>query len=777
MDEEKLLRAMNDIDATIEAFFKERQWEQYVPEGGNDLFISFCRHLMFVITKFLELEDDKSRELMIQIPIEELANLDDNGGDSLQIQRWIDVATAIISCLSLATSKELKRLADVTKPYADGDTFLCLHGNQNAVGACEYLARDGSFRELNGSRVEYFDISICKVKCNRVIAKIISGGQIKRKKLEAIKIGDFGLIHISDYLSTLADHSMKTTYNSAALISLGSSGGASLRPKGDYVPWATDYLIPTVNFFNNPEDVTGANDKYEIIVVMGDRKYVDMPQLYRNTKAKKIIYIGTDAVERVEKYAFTFREMYRYCLSTHCSDFASSFHRPKTITLKFEWLEKRKQELEELLVCCGEKEEALTEQIQKGVMRKILSRFTNADFSSERLKELKQDWDGEKISEILGQIDSPATVDSIYDWFQGLNFDGKVNPKRQYMNEHRDITSLSRWESYKNVVKNIRNDEIILDNLSHSQWDDRYTYILSQRMSMRITALYYEGFEEYSIKQLDEYISSETDCYTSPLREAWGTKLLEAENRLSDARTTLDDYAEIEEFDYNYNSHRDYDYEKTKYKVTFSDGSEDNIEGDVLLNDERIERISISNLMERGGYKGKVLTYYKSPDNLNELMRLCFTLPYDEIDYYSELWKKAFGERFNDLLLNNSKSKAIDIISRECKIGKCIIMTYINGTRRQFLKRKAQMEAVCKYLVLTGKVIEKDSKRIMSAFTANQYLKSNGKTFKDMILALCQNENYSNGLLNRLLTYKYSNRKQLLDDLTRTKTIKTISII
>ena len=113
------------IDSEIKAYIADKNWEQYLPQGDGDTesFRAFCRHLVYVISKFLEEEERDSRELFIEVPIEEFI---DNNNPTLQDSRWKQVAESIMANLMLATAQSMYNrtfLSNLT-PTNDGDKFL-----------------------------------------------------------------------------------------------------------------------------------------------------------------------------------------------------------------------------------------------------------------------------------------------------------------------------------------------------------------------------------------------------------------------------------------------------------------------------------------------------------------------------------------------------------------------------------------------------------------------------------------------------------------------------
>lgn len=128
------------IDTRIATILSEKGWDQVLPNGveGQDRMIAFYKHIMYVINSFLE--EEETRELFIQLPVEELANRDSRGRDSKQINRFRWLNGSIAACLQMATLEQLKKNIFVPKEddynrtinrYHIEDFFLakkCDHG-------------------------------------------------------------------------------------------------------------------------------------------------------------------------------------------------------------------------------------------------------------------------------------------------------------------------------------------------------------------------------------------------------------------------------------------------------------------------------------------------------------------------------------------------------------------------------------------------------------------------------------------------------------------------
>lgn len=753
---------INQIDFRIGEYIRERNWERYIPDTDCEQYKALCRHLLYVITRFLEDTDPQNRELFIAIPFEEFADI---GNNELQTNRWRDFVTTIISCLSLATADQLKQ--NTIGEIGEGDSMLYIYG-QNAVGKC--VLRDerayGAAGRAAGQIDNNYSRAIFKTKCRSGFRGLNAGLFMRLIEL----LNDGGI------LENLTKNKLTRQYSSAALVSL------DIRPSRDITPWDDDWLLSPVSFATKYNDVTGRNHNYDILVVFGDRKYMKsgmtIEQRYRNTNANKIIYIGTKEINTGQSYAFSVRELYHYCYN-------GNFQRPNTVMLTFGWLNERKEELEALLSECAERDETLTEPVQKRTARKFLCQFQNADFDSEKLTEIKTFWDCERIGDTFADPDTlESTINSVYNWFQNLQFN-EINPKREYMNNHPESDSFSRFQAVKRCVRNDNESRsIILDNLGfHERYDDRYSHILRYNVQMNVTALYYEGFEEYSLNCLNRFLDNYLWYTSTPFRES-GITRVELNVQQQDARQveittglTLNDFLDDDflDYEYNENNHPMYARDSINYYVEFTDNTQVNIDGNIVVcgddgNENR--KIGIAELFESGNCRGRSITYYRKPDNLDALISEVTGLSFEEINRYSILWKTRFREHFNSL--SAQRINAVEHIHRNCRaLSKNLIKIYSTENDRFFIRNKEVMKQLCNYLHKNELITEEESRFIKASRSAFETRKDFGKKLKSEILKLVEYSEYSSDFLNKLLNNH--SREDLIQQTTNTKTIRRIN--
>ena len=752
MEEEDFNNWLNRIDRDINNYIENRGWTNYIPESDCLLFSSLCKHLMYVVTRFLE--DAEGRELFVKIPVEEFADI---SREDLRIGRWRDISTTIISCLSLATADSL--YSNTRETPNDGDSLLYISGRGNGVRKCQL--NNGIAYNDNGARDNNYQYGYFFTKCKRNFV-------VNRRNAENLFVR---LTQIGGMIENLRTGRQRfgQQYSSAALVSY-----ETIRPSADITPWDDDWLLSPVRFASNVGDVIGHGNNYDIIVVLGDRKYMNngMPiiQRYRNTRAGKIIYIGTTDVDVQDSYVFSIKELFHYCYDGELS-------RPTTIALPFEWLNQKKMELDQLLNNCSETDGTLTEDVQRKVSKRFLTLLRNADFSAEKLNEIKDYWDWENICDVFEDPDTcRSTIQAVSDWFQNLQFDG-INPKREYMNNHEESVSFSKYQSIRDFIRHdVRdNRSIILDNLGFNErYDNRYSYILRYNILMRVTALYYEGFEEYSQNSLNSFLNHGIWYMSTPFRESGITcidrRLLQDINHTTETAQsrTLDDFLNFENNDDN---HPMYARNNTRYTVTFADRTTETIDGDIVIQEgDEYSIINIADLATRE-YRNMQITYYRNPDNFDQLIELGVDLPNEDINRYSNLWKERFITHFNTFV---NPDDAVNYIHQHSGLPKNRIIGYSEENGNLFIRENDLMRRMCNYLVQQNLITQEDSDYILAARRAWGTRRDFGRNLKSHILRFFVNENYDSDLLRRLLDNGYT-RENLIEQITATNTIRRIT--
>lgn len=679
---------------------------------------SFFKHIAYIVTKFLE-SDNSSKELFINLPVEELAH---NENDELQNLRWTQLCGIIINELFLSTADAAIRMINPQpEEYCNNDKFVYHTPDGRRWLLARYNLQEGYMED---------DTNRCNVQST--FEKSTLKFRVKRELIFK-KAPDYAFFfEVKNFLTNLSNISSGTRYCSAVLSSL-----KGLPPqKGTNILWNSPYFDSPIRFCPSHKQFTGNEESADVIVVLGDKKY-QYPEIWNLTPhTKKIIYIGSEPPhDNILTYDFTIREMYRYCAVNP----EQQYKEPEVKYLEFPWLNDRKAELENIFADCAQTDQTLTSQIQQNCMRKLLMPFTNASFDADRLAKLKEIYDEELIGDFLDYVTNDSTVERIHEWYQGLSFDG-VNPKMEYMNvaidKNRETICLPKWKSYRNTLKkcSLKFPQVIFDGLADPKYDDRYKYLLRYCLYANVESLYYTGYEESWAQSLIRFVSKEFDAYKSELRTAWGTSIT-----FENAEITEEPEKEIkleDFFDYESNIYSGiYSGSSRCYNIKFSDRTSAEISGDVLLrvSDAEIIRVSPSDCK-----KGDVIIYYQNPGNLEELLGITimgYESLNDKVKSYSDLWKNRFMEYYaKRRSLCRSDKEAIESIHNESKkkLSKTIIKKYTQENDHLFLRDKANMKAMCELL----KIDKEEKDYIMASKRFTEERKSFGRNLKQLVFAL-----------------------------------------
>ncbi len=701
------------IDKVVTDYVTLQGWDSFVPECDSVLFKAFCRHFMYVITSFLE--ERETRELFIKIPVNEFSNIGEQGGNDLRLIRWQNAINAATACLSLATSRKTKENAfPAMGQYRDRDLYLYFNNN-NKPRLCRYNSRT--------QRMEGDANAVTAFHNSPVSLRVRHDYVVNARNTEGALLEVFNLRKTIQAESS----SCYPQFNSAALIVSGVC-----RPSTQMVVWESRMIDVPITISTNAQNASQTNP--EIIIALGDDKYLRCYNRYRNSAARKIIYVGTDIpYDNVPTYAFTFQEIYRYCRTAEDSFFCA----PLFIPLRFGWLEECRRQLMNILDRCKVSDPALTDDIIHTAVIKLLRPFCNMNFNADKLNDLK-----ERISESLDDIFpfdvDISTLESVLDWYGTLTFDG-INPKREYVIRNQPDLAIARFDSYKRRVQELSGDgnRIIVDNLACHQYDDRYEYILCNLLFANIVSVYYEGFEDTSRQTVERFLSNESSRLS---RRQYGTN---ADVPLAnyDNNADYDNYFEEE---YRLSSIVYEAGDTVSYRVTFTDRTCENIDGDILIDfGSGFERMNISSLYEQENYQRPVI-YYRPPERYDNLMRIGLDIPTEvmgRVDDYARLWKERYRTVFDKYNRGVPTIKAtINLLFDKCIISKNSLRKYSKSDVPHRFLKKRDMLTMCDFLIAEGVISEIEKNRILKAKELIEDRKSFGRSLKDIVLSLYMHE-------------------------------------
>ena len=757
------------IDARIDKILSEKGWDILLPKGldNQDRMKAFYEHVMYVVNSFLE--EDETRELFIQLPTEELANRDSKGEDAKQVKRFRWLNGTIAACLQMATIEQLRNNLFVSKEtdynntinrYHVGDYFLA----KKHDGGYYYVDTIGN--DDHHSRLRFYNSQNGKLQGNprEAFDDCVSGFFVRISKIPAqLRNGINQICNAIDTVNKTPNISKR--FQSAAFVSTGA-----------YSP-LNERVITDNSLFNLPfkffsDYLSAISYNPEIIIVCGDPRYLKVAQAYRNSDAKKIIYIGSEApFERIKTYPFTFREIYRY------SSLRMSFTEPTMNTLTFPWLEERQRELEVVLDDCMKNDEDFSEEDRNCVLRNLICSLSRYDFDANQLKRIKEKYSEDNIDEEFNlSIDvSDNTIAKISSWIQSLEFDD-VNPKANWINSQKATLILGKNSSYRNNVKRLcgYSNKIVADNLTDSNKDKRYPYILRYHLFANIIALYYKN-ENYALRKLQKYIDKEIEYYAVDYRKALGTDIsIDISQPVEELPDWLDKFFEDE-----YYINQSISSKSERCRVVFEDGTSDVIDGDVIadMGEEGYDTINI-----REAEKGLEISYYKKPENFEDLIVACglYSDQWNQIIRYSKLWKEKFIEVYNSFINKGcSKGAAVQAISDSSGLPKERVKAYSKNNGNRFLGSKTEMRNVLNYLASLNLITDVEKKRVIKAKIYNSEIPLEfGTTLKKELYDFFMIDSYKSPLLDEISRNSGLSKNAIFEStIVTNKIIKSIKIV
>ena len=751
------------------------QLTSILPQPINELplFQGFQEHLMYVIMSFLGEENTggSPQELFIQIPINKFANIDETGENKIHQDACKRLNGAIVACLMLSTIDKYYNDARVSEDLINDMSGWSEDNNSDKIGSAIYCEYDGASRVIEFktwkkrrprrdalytlsplSKITYWGY---KTKPNfKIIPKtsfkeIKNAYQVKRNKLYVGK----QIIKDMEQLKKLVLLKKNLRqYINAALVHVGKN-----EPLNENLPIGSCYFnsIPLYRNIDELSKSLGKHGKIDVIIAVGDDRYKNQRQSYRDCASQKIVYIGTESPgDDIPVYSFSLREMHRYCSSD-----GTRFEEPHMVrNISFSWMDETLGKLEIFLNNLSEGDENLTNDVKRSIIRNLRTRFSNIDFCHDSWEEQKDN--------IEFDIDcNPDTMDSIKEWCENLNYPEISNPKveeirklevqptlvfAKYWGKHLrydDSTQMyvrdrsvdhSYIKEYK-TLSNIHN-HIVLDSASYSNGQNEapiykaYMHLMKYHLYAYVTALYYTCEDNYA-KALLRYLSKEFDSYQSEKRIAYGTSILRDDISDStivelpdeDILFTLEDFMDANDSSDSWSVS-----ESKQIIVSFRDGHQDRIDGDVLIKSGNgYERTRIQLLEDRDFHDENIeIVYYVNPEEFERYMMAQFIFKEGlDICYYENMWKKAL----RDYVSKGNRQSLVEHISSRTNIAQDTIKRYLNeNCQNKFLGSGREMRKLCAFLSSEGYNLSEDL--IVNAKKANDSNKKNGKKLKKEVL-------------------------------------------
>jgi len=445
-------------------------------------------------------------------------------------------------------------------------------------------------------------------------------------------------------------------------------------------------------------------------------------------------------------------------------------------TLTFPWLEERQRELEVVLDDCMKNDEDFSEEDRNCVLRNLICSLSRYDFDANQLKRIKEKYSEDNIDEEFNlSIDvSDNTIAKISSWIQSLEFDD-VNPKANWINSQKATLILGKNSSYRNNVKRLcgYSNKIVADNLTDSNKDKRYPYILRYHLFANIIALYYKN-ENYALRKLQKYIDKEIEYYAVDYRKALGTDIsIDISQPVEELPGWLDKF-----FDEEYNINVSISTQSDKCYVTFEDGTNDIVDGEVIadLGEDGYDTI---NIREAG--KGMEISYYHTPKNLDELIAACeeYKERWNMVSKYSNLWKEKFKEAYDSKISQDiSREEAIKAICDASGLKKEMVKSYTKEYDSRFLRSKKEMRKALNYLESLHLISEDDKKKVMLAKYHSSISLKFGTILKKELYDSFMKDSCKSSLLDEISKNSGLSKNAIFESaIVTNKIIKSIKIV
>lgn len=583
---------------------KEREIVDYISEKLNannwgmqpfcknsSTFQYFINHLSFVILSFLN--EDNGKELFIQIPTEELANktFGDNGNARvLQDEFFNMIAETVAYCLKMSTAESTfeKVIVPDGISYRNGDEGRIdwyevgdvIYANHVELGdifwMCDLNSKGN--RRLFCKRKNNVEWNLSEERLRQCsnLFKIVGSSVNRNGKLQGRILDE-----VKKEVDAIRKYGNTKQYSKAVFASCETYFPKQSRKM-------RNYLNEQIDFESDFKSLSNADS--EIIVAFSDVAYLLDYKRYRNSEAKKIIYIGSDFPDHsIQTYPFTYREIYWYCSGGH----NVSYIEPKITLLRFQWLEDVAKGFDNLMQNLQNMDAAMSNDLTRKLKSYLLYPFTDVRFDEKVLGDSQKEFDFEWLVE-KGVVDvdtSFETIKEIEKWYKGLKFE-EDNPKRVFLSDRKDNPLIIyRNCSFKNRIKRLKGNrnQIIIDCASNNPRyngrarDNAYRYCVKNHLFANIECLYYDGFEDRYKSKLQEYLDEEIDVYKKEQRVKYGTSFdLSKSNSVSGTLShfCLEDYFDSLDDERSFFVHYS---ESDQCCVVFKSNEQAVVDGDVLV--------------------------------------------------------------------------------------------------------------------------------------------------------------------------------------------------
>ena len=620
--------------------------KQFVPfvnkktESYNDFFrdgadSSFFRTIFYTLKEFLN--DDKLNKLFITLPIQEL------GYKKKDIPKnWDTFQKTIADVLCLATNARQREM--VVAPELDkskeNDVYFCLSeqdpiflkiakSKQTSYGLRPKLVWAGRRTFRTPEAVSIYNDNRSRIFKTKIqVSEKDENGNIDSRKLANIT----SICNLLQKYNGAEPFSKQ--YESALIVGFNDNLSSS------ECIYKQDYFDTPLSFESSVPDTLN----YDVVCIIGDVKYSKTWDKIQNSLAKgdikKVIFIGTSLDEFREgensvKFDFSIRELYHYFAK-------SKFPQIKLDVLKFDWLEKQIEELNDII---GELDGVTPEQKQQ------IINYTLYPFLGMQKRVISEDDVDNYWSFLHDNFSLSGEIEErLENYYKECNFDEKNPKKIAYANailgQVKKTHLIDNPYSYKRKVdsfigKNNNQGNVVFVDIkgNSSKYIDVLKYLTKYYLLGTIHFLSYTNH-----KQLEKIILQEPYlcCNGNYRNQLFQLKLNEITYTDNVEKSSLSDYFTMID-DYLYNDYR-LGIEQVKYTLDFDDTEKADLTGDILCKEECI---SLSDLpMEKLPIE---VTYYVAPSDFDAFIRIIHNFSKEQnVMYYVRLWKEKLSEYYRE---------------------------------------------------------------------------------------------------------------------------------
>lgn len=599
----------------------------------------FFLNIFHVIKSFLN--EKGSRNLFIKIPVHELGIKPKD-----YEQNWTKFQEIINEAICLATAEKQMELVKCPELAVSNENYtVYCHNDIDSDELPQFYKLVKSEQSQNGIRPKLI-LEGKKYKPTDEAIKIYNDNKdcIFKMKSELSSVDERVRRHVeSVYLRILGYHKKEfdTQYNSALIVGFNDQAKRYERT------YSNVYFESPVAFVNKFEYNLL---QYDIICFIGYQKYNgwwdDVQRGLGQNKIKKAIFIGSNLEDFKESdtnrfYCFSVREMYYWFAG-------GKFPDTHFIRLKFEWLDDRIREINEIIDNIS--------NISNDQRKHIIS---NALYKCVGMKTNKVDQKAiDNFSNFIYENTNITNEDEdiILNWFKTLCFSGNTPKQVEYKNTTTNkkgfVVPLKSYEKkLNNFLKKNNNKESILvfDVLSNSA---RYNKLLKDVWKhMPVTDFYFMSY--FSLNKISEFIRKEMDVcngeYRVKLLNGIKLNITKEEEIPSLVEDNLSNYFSDDLFDEYLTSYSFEINQQQKYQVTTEDEQIIELIGDVVVGKTIIPLSEICEYYKKEDFPLEI-SYYEKYQNFDLVFEIIKYFPRGmDVAYYSKLWKKIL----RDYCLNN----------------------------------------------------------------------------------------------------------------------------